>query len=135
LLFHCDSILSGEMIEDTVKIVSAAIKDRIQVDLIINNRAGGNAPPRSPRRSPTGYIFYPKTMIDRFLERQRLLPELLNPKLFPLIQHFKPKLLESSPDLKAFLSVLLGIPLAEIARRFGVFTLANPPVLRRRQIS
>jgi hypothetical protein len=32
------------MIEDTVKIVNEAIKDKIQVDLIINNRAGGNAP-------------------------------------------------------------------------------------------
>jgi hypothetical protein len=32
------------MIEDTVKIVNEAIKDRIQVNLIINNRAGGNAP-------------------------------------------------------------------------------------------
>jgi hypothetical protein len=32
------------MIEDTVKIVSKVIKDKIQVNLIINNRAGGNAP-------------------------------------------------------------------------------------------
>ena len=32
------------MIEDTVKIVNEAIKDKIQVNLIINNRAGGNAP-------------------------------------------------------------------------------------------
>jgi len=32
------------MIEDTVKIVNEAIKDKIQVKLIINNRAGGNAP-------------------------------------------------------------------------------------------
>jgi hypothetical protein len=36
--------LSGEMIEDTVKIVNEAIKDKIQVNLIINYRAGGNAP-------------------------------------------------------------------------------------------
>ena len=36
--------MSGEMIEDTVKIVNEAIKDKIQVNLIINNRAGGNAP-------------------------------------------------------------------------------------------
>jgi hypothetical protein len=32
------------MIEDTVKIMNEAIKDKIQVNLIINNRAGGNAP-------------------------------------------------------------------------------------------
>jgi hypothetical protein len=37
-------ILDPEMIEDTVKIVKEAIKDKIQVNLIINNRAGGNAP-------------------------------------------------------------------------------------------
>jgi hypothetical protein len=38
-------MLDPEMIEDTVKIVNEAIKDKIQVNLIINNRAGGNAPP------------------------------------------------------------------------------------------
>ena len=32
------------MIEDTFKIVNEAIKDKIQVNLIINNRTGGNAP-------------------------------------------------------------------------------------------
>ena len=46
--FPFDKMVSGmlnpEMIEDTVKIVNEAIKDRIQVNLIINNRAGGNAP-------------------------------------------------------------------------------------------
>ena len=31
------------MIEDTVKIVNEAIKDSCQVNLIINNRTGGNA--------------------------------------------------------------------------------------------
>ena len=36
------------MIEDTVKIVNEAIKDEIQVNLIINNRAGGNALPDRP---------------------------------------------------------------------------------------
>ncbi len=36
-------MLDPEMIEDTVKIVNEAIKDNIQVNLIINNRAGGNA--------------------------------------------------------------------------------------------
>ena len=31
------------MIEDTLKIVNEAIKDSCQVNLIINNRTGGNA--------------------------------------------------------------------------------------------
>ena len=46
--FPFDKMTSGmlglEMIEDTVKIVNEAIKGKIQVNLIINNRAGGNAP-------------------------------------------------------------------------------------------
>jgi uncharacterized protein YecE (DUF72 family) len=46
--FPFDKMITGmldpEMIEDAVKIVSEAIKDKIQVNLIINNRAGGNAP-------------------------------------------------------------------------------------------
>ena len=46
--FPFDKMINGmldpEMIEDTVKIVNEAIRDRIQVNLIINNRAGGNAP-------------------------------------------------------------------------------------------
>ena len=33
-----------EMIEDAVKIVNEVIKDKIQVNLIINNPTGGNAP-------------------------------------------------------------------------------------------
>jgi hypothetical protein len=37
-------MLNSEMIEDTAKIVSEATKDKVQVNLIINNRAGGNAP-------------------------------------------------------------------------------------------
>jgi uncharacterized protein YecE (DUF72 family) len=37
-------MLDPEIIEDTAKIVNEAQKDRIQVSLIINNRAGGNAP-------------------------------------------------------------------------------------------
>ena len=32
------------MIEDTVRIVNEAIKDKIQMKLIINNRAGGSGP-------------------------------------------------------------------------------------------
>jgi len=45
--FPFDKIISGtldpEMIEDTIKIGNEAIKDKIQVNLIINSRAGGNA--------------------------------------------------------------------------------------------
>ena len=37
-------MLDPEMIEDTVKILNEAIQDKVQVNLIINNRAGGNAP-------------------------------------------------------------------------------------------
>jgi hypothetical protein len=37
-------ILDSEMIGDTAKIVNEAQKDKVQVYLIINNRAGGNAP-------------------------------------------------------------------------------------------
>ena len=32
------------MIEDTAKIVNEAEKEKVRVNLIINNRAGGNAP-------------------------------------------------------------------------------------------
>ena len=46
--FPFDKMISGmldpEMIEDSLKIVNEAIKDKIQVNLIINNRTGGNAP-------------------------------------------------------------------------------------------
>jgi len=46
--FPFDKMVSGmldpEMVEDTVKIMNEAINDKIQVNLIINNRAGGNAP-------------------------------------------------------------------------------------------
>ena len=37
-------MLDPEMIEDTAKIVNEAQKDTAHVNLIINNRAGGNAP-------------------------------------------------------------------------------------------
>ena len=37
-------MLDSEMVEDTAKIVNEAQKDKVQVNLIINNRAGGNAP-------------------------------------------------------------------------------------------
>ena len=43
-----EGMLDPEMIEDTAQIVNEAIKDKIQVNLIINNRAGGNAPPNRP---------------------------------------------------------------------------------------
>ena len=39
-----DGMLDPEMIEDTAKIVSAAAKDKVQVNLIVNNHAGGDAP-------------------------------------------------------------------------------------------
>jgi hypothetical protein len=46
--FPFDKMVSGmldsEMIQDTAKIVNEAIKDKLQGNLIINNRAGGNAP-------------------------------------------------------------------------------------------
>jgi len=46
--FPFEKLVSGmldpEMIEDTVKIVNEAVKGKIRVNLIINNRAGGNAP-------------------------------------------------------------------------------------------
>jgi hypothetical protein len=37
-------MLDPEMIEDTTRIVNEATKDKVEVNLIINNRAGGNAP-------------------------------------------------------------------------------------------
>jgi uncharacterized protein YecE (DUF72 family) len=46
--FPFDKMASGmldpEMIEDVALIMNEAIKEKIQVNLIINNRAGGNAP-------------------------------------------------------------------------------------------
>ena len=33
-----------EMNEDTVRVLNEALKDKIRVNLIINNRASGNAP-------------------------------------------------------------------------------------------
>jgi len=46
--FPFDKMITGmldpEMIEDTARIVEEAMKDKIRVNLIINNRAGGNAP-------------------------------------------------------------------------------------------
>ena len=38
------SMLDSEMIEDTAKIVNEATKDKVQVNLIINNHTSGNAP-------------------------------------------------------------------------------------------
>ena len=37
-------MVDPEIVEDTLKIVNEAIKDMVQVKLIINNRVGGNAP-------------------------------------------------------------------------------------------
>ena len=36
--------LDPEMIKDMAKIMNEAIKGKVQVNLVINNRAGGNAP-------------------------------------------------------------------------------------------
>jgi len=52
-------MLDPEMVEDTAKIVNEAIKDKVQVYLIMINRVGGNSP-RSPkgrtRKSSRGYF-------------------------------------------------------------------------------
>jgi hypothetical protein len=37
-------MLDSKMIENTAKMVNEAQKDKVQVNLIINNRVGGNAP-------------------------------------------------------------------------------------------
>ena len=37
-------MLDSEMIEDTAKIVNDVMKDKVQVNLIINNRGSGNSP-------------------------------------------------------------------------------------------
>ena len=46
--FSIDKLIPGmldpEMIEDTAKILNEAQRDEAQLNLIINNRAGGNAP-------------------------------------------------------------------------------------------
>lgn len=48
MAFPFDKMIPGmldtEMIEETAEIVNDAIKGKVQVNLIINNRVGGNAP-------------------------------------------------------------------------------------------
>jgi uncharacterized protein YecE (DUF72 family) len=39
-----DGMMNPEMVDDTVNIVRAAVKDEIRTHVIINNRSGGNAP-------------------------------------------------------------------------------------------
>jgi hypothetical protein len=39
-----DGMMGHHMVEETVEIMSAAIRDGVGVNVIINNRAGGNAP-------------------------------------------------------------------------------------------
>jgi hypothetical protein len=48
-------MLDSEMIEDTPKNVNEGIKDKVQDNLLVNNRAGGNAPyfVRYPRDLPS----------------------------------------------------------------------------------
>jgi phosphoheptose isomerase len=39
-----EGMMNPEMIADTVEIIRNAVKDGVQVNVIINNRTGGNAP-------------------------------------------------------------------------------------------
>ncbi len=39
-----DGMMSHHMVEETVEIMSTAIREGVSVNVIINNRAGGNAP-------------------------------------------------------------------------------------------
>jgi uncharacterized protein YecE (DUF72 family) len=39
-----DGMMNPEMIEDTIRLIREAIKREKRIDVIINNRAGGNAP-------------------------------------------------------------------------------------------
>jgi uncharacterized protein YecE (DUF72 family) len=39
-----DGMMSPQMIEDTVEIMGEAIDRGVDIDVIVNNRAGGNAP-------------------------------------------------------------------------------------------
>ncbi len=52
-----DGMMSHHMVEETAEIMSAAIREGISVNVIINNRAGGNAPRIAQRVS------------EKFLER------------------------------------------------------------------
>jgi len=48
-------MLDPEMIKKTAKIVEDAIKDRVQINLLITNRSGAY-PPRLPNSLQTGFI-------------------------------------------------------------------------------
>jgi hypothetical protein len=48
-------MLDSEMIEDTIKIVNEAIKDKVQVNLIINNRRRQRPPDRPKDRRPAPF--------------------------------------------------------------------------------
>lgn len=39
-----DGMMDPQMVDQTVEIMKAAIKDEVQINVIVNNRAGGNAP-------------------------------------------------------------------------------------------
>lgn len=39
-----DGMMNPEMVDETVDIMRSAIEDGVQINVIINNRAGGNAP-------------------------------------------------------------------------------------------
>jgi hypothetical protein len=44
-------MLDPGMIEDTAKIINEALKEKVRVNLIINNPAGGNAPLIAPKNA------------------------------------------------------------------------------------
>jgi uncharacterized protein YecE (DUF72 family) len=48
-----DGMMSHHMVEETAEIMSAAIREGIRVNVIINNRAGGNAPRIAQKVSET----------------------------------------------------------------------------------
>jgi hypothetical protein len=60
-------MVDPKMIEQTIKIMDEAIKDKTQVNLIINNRAGDDAPPSSSRRSPIGSARKSKGVFPEFI--------------------------------------------------------------------
>jgi hypothetical protein len=39
-----DGMMDPQMVDETVDIMNSAIEDDVQINVIINNRAGGNAP-------------------------------------------------------------------------------------------
>jgi hypothetical protein len=80
-------LLDPEMMEDTAGIINEAIRDKVRANLIINNRASGNAP------------LIAQKIADRFrLQRQKGLFELFICRVLPelIIDRPCPKVLSSS---------------------------------------